>query len=75
LRAKYGENNVIASDIKTPPREYASGPFVYLDVMNRDNLAAVMLEHRIDWVFHLATVLSAVGKNEYVHCRPPSSQL
>ena len=38
------------------------GPFVYTDVLNRDNLAAVMLENRIDWVIHLASLLSAVGE-------------
>lgn len=62
LRSKYGTLNVIASDIKQPPKKYSAGPFVYIDVLNYDNLARVMLEERIDWVVHLASMLSAIGE-------------
>ena len=34
LRARYGVNNVVASDIKAPPRDFPEGPFVWADVMN-----------------------------------------
>ncbi len=30
LRAKYGVENVIASDIKAPPRDFPPGPFVWV---------------------------------------------
>lgn len=63
LREKYGVDNVIASDIKTTSGgQFEEGPYVHLDVLNRDNLAAVLLENRIDWVIHFASMLSAVGE-------------
>jgi threonine 3-dehydrogenase len=62
LRAKYGVNNVVASDIKAPPKEFPDGPFVWADVMNYDVMARVVLENRIDAVVHLASLLSAIGE-------------
>lgn len=66
LRQIYGADNVVASDVKNPMAgrrtRGADGPFVYADVMNQDNLAAVILEHGVDWVVHLASLLSAVGE-------------
>jgi threonine 3-dehydrogenase len=62
LRQKYGRDNVIASDIKTPPKPYPDGPFIYVDVLNYDSLARVVLEYRIDWIVHLASLLSANGE-------------
>lgn len=61
LRARYGVNNVVASDIKAPPKEFPEGPFVWADVMNYDVMARVILENRIDSVVHLASLLSAIG--------------
>ena len=63
LRKRYGVENVIASDIKLPqsaPTE--DGPFVWCDVMNYDVLARIILEYRIEWVVHLASLLSAIGE-------------
>jgi len=62
LRERHGRDNVIASDIKTPPRPYPDGPFIYVDVLSMDNLARVVLEYRIDWIVHLASLLSANGE-------------
>jgi threonine 3-dehydrogenase len=62
LRLKYGVNNVVASDIKSPPRDFPAGPFVWADVMNYDVMARVVLENRIDRVVHLASLLSAIGE-------------
>jgi len=62
LRTRYGVSNVIASDIKAPPRDFPEGPFVWADVMNYDVMARVILENRIDSVIHLASLLSAIGE-------------
>jgi threonine 3-dehydrogenase len=62
MREKYGVDNVIASDIKLAPADYPVGPFVWADVLNYDVLARIVLEHRIDWVVHLASLLSAIGE-------------
>ena len=62
LRMKYGVDNVIASDIKAAPSDYPAGPFVWADVLNIDVLARIVLEYRIDWIVHLASLLSAIGE-------------
>ena len=68
LRSRYGEENVIASDVKMPQFaekvHYNNGLFVYTDVTDYNQLARVVLEYRIDWVFHLAALLSAVGEKQ-----------
>ena len=62
LRAKYGVDSVIASDIKLAPPTFPEGPFIWADVMNIDVLARIVLEYRIDWIVHLASLLSAIGE-------------
>jgi threonine 3-dehydrogenase len=62
LRSKFGIDSVIASDIKLAPPDYPSGPFVWADVLNIDVLARIVLENRIDWIIHLASLLSAIGE-------------
>jgi len=61
LRKKYGVENVIASDLRCNSHQN-DGPFVYTDVTNFDQLAKVVVENRITWVYHLAALLSAVGE-------------
>lgn len=63
LRSRYGVENVIASDVKVPPTTgYSEGPFMYLDVLSQENIARAVMENRITWVVHLASLLSAVGE-------------
>ncbi|GAB4308157.1 MAG: NAD-dependent epimerase/dehydratase family protein [Candidatus Bipolaricaulota bacterium] len=64
LRKRYGGNQVVAAGHRKPASETlaSSGPFVSLDVANRDALAQVIREHRIEAVYHLAAVLSATGE-------------
>lgn len=63
LRDRVGADSVIASDIKTTSRDFLdSGPFVYADVQDFDSLARIVLEHGIDYVIHLASILSAIGE-------------
>jgi len=62
--AQLGGRQVVASDIKQPfvPGGFGSGSFIYADVQQYDTLARVILEHRIDTVVHLASLLSAIGE-------------
>mmetsp|Transcript_20056 Transcript_20056/g.50872 ORF Transcript_20056/g.50872 Transcript_20056/m.50872 type:complete len:495 (-) Transcript_20056:1265-2749(-) len=62
LRARVGVENVVASDVKTNRQLLEAGPFVYLDVCDRDSLARIAIEHGVTHVIHLATLLSAVGE-------------
>ena len=63
LRAIYGSNNVIASDIRpSNKRVMQTGPFVELDVMNEALLGEVVKKHKITQVYLLAALLSATAE-------------
>ena len=66
LRKKYGNDNVVAAGHKRKPSEklLESGPFVYLDVTDKEALEKVVKEYEIDTVYHLAAVLSAIGEEK-----------
>ncbi|KJE88552.1 L-threonine dehydrogenase [Capsaspora owczarzaki ATCC 30864] len=63
LRAKYGKENVVTSDIRKPdvPED---GPFKYIDVLNYQQMEALIVDHRIDWVVHFSALLSAIGEQQ-----------
>ena len=58
----HGKENVIASDIKEPQGELASGNFVKLDVLHQQELVDFLRKNEITQVYHLAAVLSATGE-------------
>lgn len=63
LRSIYGNDNVIASDIKdAAPEVMESGPFEILDGKNRDQVYEVVKKHKITQVYLLAAMLSATAE-------------
>lgn len=63
LRERYGESNVVATDLREPSAEVAeAGPFERLDCRDGQALAEAVDRHRIDTVFHLAAILSAAAE-------------
>ena len=62
LREKFGQNQVVATDIRPLPEKYA--PAVILDAMDNDALIALQEEHQFTQVYHLAAILSAKGEND-----------
>jgi len=60
LRAIYGNDNVIASDVKAP--EQSNGPFEALDIMDKNKLAEVFKKHNVTQVYLLAALLSATAE-------------
>ena len=63
LRKIYGNDNVIATDIKEAPQSImSSGPFEFLDVLDREAMRAIIKKYNIEGVFHMAAILSAVGE-------------
>jgi len=67
LREKYGTDNVVASghrkkDVYTEVAE--SGPFELLDITDRNSISEVIDRHKIDTVYHLASLLSATGEED-----------
>lgn len=41
-----------------------SGPFVHIDAMQQQTVAAVVDEYGIDIIYHLAAILSAAGEEK-----------
>lgn len=64
LRNIYGDANVVASDLKpaVPAGELENGPYEVVDVVQPDQIAAVVKKHGINQIVHLAAILSAVGE-------------
>lgn len=60
LRAKYGKDNVLATDIKEP--DFDNYPFEFLDILNKKRFAEVIKDHKITQIYHLAAILSANGE-------------
>jgi nucleoside-diphosphate-sugar epimerase len=63
LREKCGHENVVAAD-KRPPTEalLKSGPFEVVDATDKEDLVNVVRKYDIQTIYHLASVLSAVGE-------------
>ena len=66
LRKKYGNDNVLATDIKTEinQRLRDSGPFECLDVLDRVGLVKSLKRFRADTIYHLSAILSASGEKK-----------
>lgn len=63
LRAKYGRENVILSDIIKPSELIAdAGPYIFADILDFKGLQKAVVTHRIDWVIHFSALLSAIGE-------------
>ncbi len=63
LRSKFGNDNVIATDIKNAADEVMqSGPFEYLDAMNFKGLAEIIDKYKVTQIYHLVALLSATGE-------------
>ena len=65
LRERYGHGNVVASDIKVPPRDVrGDGPFEFIDCTRGSQLREAVSRRSIDTIFHLAALLSAVAEDK-----------
>ncbi len=64
FRSLFGNENIIASDLSTNINKdvIESGPFVQLDVLNKQLLSDTIDKYEIDGIVHLAAILSAVGE-------------
>ena len=66
LRARYGSDNVIASDIRIGPgrRPDAAGPFEYIDCTHINQITNVVRRYDVGTIYHLAALLSAVAEEK-----------
>ena len=64
LRDIYGNNNVIATDIKQEKQYWQtqSGPYESLDVSNSQSMFDLCKKYRVDTIIHLAALLSATAE-------------
>ena len=63
LRKIYGNNNVIASDLREEnPLLHGTGPYVSMDVMNKEMLHVQVIRQGITQIYLLAAILSATGE-------------
>lgn len=63
LRKLYGNSNVIASDLREQnPLLEGTGPYVALDVMNKEMLHVQVIRQGITQIYLLAAILSATGE-------------
>lgn len=60
LRAKYGESQVVASDIR--PMVGHAGPFEILDIMDQKAIGEIISKYKVTQIYHLAAILSATGE-------------
>lgn len=63
LRKIYGENNVIASDIRQSDDDvFKTGPFETLDILDKNNFTSLLQKYQPSQVYHLAALLSATAE-------------
>lgn len=62
LRARHGEDAVVASDIRVPSSSAGDGPFEVLDVTNFRQLQDLVRRQEIGTIYHLAALLSATAE-------------
>ncbi|SHE41187.1 L-threonine 3-dehydrogenase [Clostridium fallax] len=64
MRGIYGNDNVIASDIREMKNNPVvnAGPFEVLDVLDAKKMGEVAKKHNVDTIIHLAALLSAVAE-------------
>jgi nucleoside-diphosphate-sugar epimerase len=60
LRAEYGQDNVLATDIRKP--EHPAGLFETLDILNTQLLKELVEKYKVTTIYHLAAILSASGE-------------
>ena len=60
LREKYGDNQVLATDIKKP--DVHNGHFEMLDILNVQRITEIIHDYKITTIYHLAAILSASGE-------------
>lgn len=62
LRQHLGPEHVVASDVRMPATATTDGPFEYVDCTHLRQIESVVRQHRIDAIYHLAALLSAVAE-------------
>lgn len=62
LRDTYGSDNVVAADKRDEIPQLNGGPYEHLDILDEEQLKAVIKKHNITEVYHLVALLSATAE-------------
>ena len=63
LRNQYATDQIIAADIKeVAPTLIQDGPYVQMDILNRDSVRSYIIDNQIETVYLLAALLSATAE-------------
>ncbi|MFR9524166.1 MAG: NAD-dependent epimerase/dehydratase family protein [Rikenellaceae bacterium] len=62
LRSIYGDSHVIATDVRECKELSDGGPFEVVNALDATSVASVVARHKIDAIFNLVALLSAVGE-------------
>lgn len=64
LRKKFGEEAIIAADLKDKaPEMIQNGPYIKLDILDRNAVRSFIQDNNIETVYLLAALLSATAEN------------
>lgn len=64
LRERFGEEAVVASDIRMPAKSAADGPFEYVDCTGKRLVDEVVRKYDVGTIYHLASLLSATAEEK-----------
>jgi nucleoside-diphosphate-sugar epimerase len=66
LRNRYGQEHVICSDVRIPSSEILNSiaPFERIDVLDIERISLVVKKYKIDTIYHLPAILSAVAEEK-----------
>lgn len=64
LRGIYGENNVVATDVRECRNLSQNGPFAVLNALDPQSFGYTVNKYKIDTIFNLVALLSAVGEKD-----------
>lgn len=64
LRKRYGQDNIIASDLRAelPQGDLQGGLYEVVDVVKPEQIASAVKKYNVNQIVHLAAILSAVGE-------------
>lgn len=62
LREIFGNDNVVASDLKEPQKTEQDGPFEIIDALDKNRISEVVSKYKITQVYLLAALLSATAE-------------
>ncbi len=64
LRKLYGSSNVVAADVRECKELAEDGPFVTMNALDAQTYGYAVNKYRIDTIFNLVALLSAVGERD-----------